>query len=397
MTTVPTKETEERSEPDSEPLRVLVLNKRCWHHPRSGGAEINLRETLTRLSKKGHEVVLLTAGYPGSDPKVEDDGVTINRVGTDFGLPQPFDTILAYAIVTIYFHYFQTRQKFDVVYYAFSPLPWFVLTGSPSVAIFHHIGIDSVFETHSFPLNWLAHFGYRLGIMYERDSLTVTVSESTTDILVDYGHDRDTIREVQNGIEIENFEPTTGAAEPRILFLGGLEKYKGADRIPDIHRHIEEQLGQSVTLDIAGRPGGQQEILEAYCSSTDSATFHGYVSVEQKVTLLQEAWIFIAPSRIEGWGIAVIEANACGTPAVGSNVEGLRDSIRDGTTGLLADGGDPAEFGGAVVELLRDEARRVEMGETAREWAERFTWERAADELEEALYEAVEQSSTRDY
>jgi glycosyltransferase involved in cell wall biosynthesis len=117
--------------------------------------------------------------------------------------------------------------------------------------------------------------------------------------------------------------------------------------------------------------------------------YHGFISEERKIEILQNAWVFIAPSRIEGWGIAVLEANACGTPAVGSDVNGLRDSIRDGETGLLADGADADKFARHVNALLADDERRAVLRQNARDWAEQHSWDRAVDQLERLFRSAV--------
>ena len=81
----------------------------------------------------------------------------------------------------------------------------------------------------------------------------------------------------------------------------------------------------------------------------------------------------------EGWGITVIESNAAGTPVVGSNVQGLRDSILDGKTGLLAEPGSSSDLAQKIISLLKDRERLQRMEAEARAWAATFTWERSAE------------------
>lgn len=369
-------------------MRVLALNKRCWFHPRSGGSEDNLRETLTRLSDRGHSVELVTAGYPDCDAPTHVDGVDVTRVGTDFGLPVPFDTFVAYLFVTLYAHLRLLVSDPDVLYYSQSPLPWLIASRVPRVAVFHHIGVESVFETHPFPQDWIGYAAHRLGMWRERDEITVSVSPSTTAVLRSYGHDGGNLREVLNGIETEKYGPGEKRDAPSVLFLGGLEKYKGADRIPEIHRAVEAAYGRPVRLDVAGRPGDEADAVREYCEGRPSAHFHGFVSEQRKVELLQRSWVFLAPSRVEGWGMAVVEANACETPAVGMDVDGLRDSIRDGETGLLAPADDLDAFVDRTVDLLEDDATRERMGRRAVEWAQSHSWDAAAEELDAALRDA---------
>ncbi|MFC4988879.1 glycosyltransferase family 4 protein [Saliphagus infecundisoli] len=370
-------------------LRVLALNKRSWHHSSAGGSELNLEETTKRLAQREHEVHLLT-GSDGGRPRTElDDSVFIHRVGFDEKVPAPWDVVISYLTISLYFYWYLYKLSPDVVYTVNTPLPWPVVTRKPRVSIFHHIAINSFFETHPFPQNVLGYVSQSFGVFRERQNLTISVSPSTTEELVNRGHSPETVYEIRNGLDVERYRPGTESSTPRIVYIGGLERYKGVDRIPEIHEMVQEISGTSIRLDVAGRDGPVKDTIAEYCSSTSDAHYHGFVSLEKKIDLLQSAWVFIAPSRVEGWGIAVLEANACGTPAVGRNVSGLRDSIRHNETGLLVDGADPNEFAKAVYRLLEDTRLRREVGENARNWAEKHTWETSTDQLEELLLSTV--------
>jgi glycosyltransferase involved in cell wall biosynthesis len=91
-------------------------------------------------------------------------------------------------------------------------------------------------------------------------------------------------------------------------------------------------------------------------------------------------WL-VVPSVREGWGLVVIEANSVGTPAIGYDVPGLRDSIRPGRTGRLAAAGDPAALASEAVEVLKDPARYESMRRAAIEWSRCFSWDATAAEL----------------
>jgi glycosyltransferase involved in cell wall biosynthesis len=82
-----------------------------------------------------------------------------------------------------------------------------------------------------------------------------------------------------------------------------------------------------------------------------------------------------APSPKEGWGLTVIEANACAVPVVASRSPGLLESVRDGETGLLVPHGDPAALAAALTRLLTRRDERLSMSGAARRWAETFDWE----------------------
>lgn len=379
-------------EASDDDLCVLALNESTWHCPEPGGAERNLEATLSRLAARGHSVHLL-AGAEADQPPTGGDDVVVHRVGLADRVGAPWDVVLSYLTVSLYFYWYAFRLSPDVVYTVNSPLHWPVVTSAPRVPIYHHIAVDDVFDTHPFPLDWALHVVQRVGLYRDRSATTVSVSPSTTRALLEHGHDPATVHEVRNGVDVDAFPPGEEASEPRLLFVGGHRRYKGADRLPAIHRAVEERHDGPVRLDVAGRSGPVSDELRAYCEDAPDARFHGYVSEERKLELLQSAWVLVAPSRFEGWGISVIEANACRTPAVGSDVPGLRDSIDDGRTGLLCDGGSPEAFADCVGSLLDDDARRQRLGSRARSWARAHSWTAAVDDLE-ALFQSCAASES---
>jgi glycosyltransferase involved in cell wall biosynthesis len=108
--------------------------------------------------------------------------------------------------------------------------------------------------------------------------------------------------------------------------------------------------------------------------------FAGFLPGAELAATLHRARLFLNPSPKEGWGLTVIEAAACGLPTVASDRPGLRDSVRDGETGLLVPYGDERAMAAAAVALLRDDARWQAMSAAARAWAGTFSWERCVRE-----------------
>lgn len=362
-------------------LRILILNKRSWKTEQPGGSERNLEESIKRLANKGHEIHLMV-GAEKNQPTIEhNESITIYRIGFADKLSSPWDVISSYILISIIFYRYLYSVSPDIVYTVNDPLPWPIFTRKPRVSIYHHLAIDTFFTTHSFPQNLLGYLVQKIGVFRDRNIATITVSPSTTEELISRGHNPETVYEIKNGIDLNKYKPGKESDIPQILYIGGLAKYKGVDRIPTIHSLLTEHFGK-VKLNIAGRNGPLRDGIIKYCKKTDTAKFHGYVDEKTKRTLLEKAWVYIAPSRVEGWGITVIEANACATPAVGFDVPGLRDSIIDGKTGLLTDEDNPKVFAEDVAMLLNDNKLRRQLGKNARKWAEEHSWDKTADELE---------------
>jgi glycosyltransferase involved in cell wall biosynthesis len=90
----------------------------------------------------------------------------------------------------------------------------------------------------------------------------------------------------------------------------------------------------------------------------------------------------VFPSCKEGWGITNVEAAACGTPSLASDSPGLRDSIRHGETGFLVPHANPAALADRMLALADDPMQVERLGQGARRFAERLSWDQAADETE---------------
>jgi glycosyltransferase involved in cell wall biosynthesis len=137
-----------------------------------------------------------------------------------------------------------------------------------------------------------------------------------------------------------------------------------------------------VELIVAGR-GDYDELRELVqeLELTSCVRLVGEVSEKQKAEILQKAWVFVTPSMKEGWAISVIEANACGTPAIAYNVPGLRDSIRHRETGILVPYSNIDELANAIVEMLTDTQLRQELSSNALKWAANFNWDRSSQEF----------------
>ena len=117
----------------------------------------------------------------------------------------------------------------------------------------------------------------------------------------------------------------------------------------------------------------------------DDVTFYGYVSNEKKYELLSRAHIILVPGVREGWGQVVTEANAMGTPAIGYNVPGLRDSIRHLETGITVMEKTPAAMAQHAISLLRDSDRLSRYSNNALDFSRQFSWDKTVNLFEKVL------------
>jgi len=120
--------------------------------------------------------------------------------------------------------------------------------------------------------------------------------------------------------------------------------------------------------------------------------FHESVSQQTLLGFYSDCDILVLPSKTEGWGLALMEAMACGKAVVASRVGGVPELVREGVDGLLVEPGDIAGLSDAMIRLLSDSNLRSMMGRAGRERVRDFSWDRTADVVL-AAYEAALQVS----
>jgi glycosyltransferase involved in cell wall biosynthesis len=357
-----------------------VVNWQDRANPRAGGAEIHLHEVFGRLARWGHHVTLVTSGWPGSARRETIDQILIHRTGGrhTFGMCAP-----------LYCRRSFDRRAFDVVVEDLNKIPIFapLWASWPVVLIAHHLFGSSAFGAARFPIaaaTWALEktmrFAYR-GVPAQ------AVSESTAEELCRSGlHDQD-IAVIHNGVDAQRFVTIAPRApDPTVLYLGRLQRYKRVDLILRAVASLR-QLVPNVRLLVAGR-GPDEARLRKVASALGLApcvTFVGYVTEEEKRDLFGHAWVHVITSEREGWGISILEAAAAGTPTVASCSPGLRDAVRDESTGLLVPHGDVAALVGALSALLSDHERWECLSRGARCWARRHSWDQAARQVEQHL------------
>lgn len=209
------------------------------------------------------------------------------------------------------------------------------------------------------------------------------------------------VRIVPPGVDTDEFRPdasdsTTGAlgldGRPVVLFVGRLQPLKSPETAVRALAAIRK--ARDAVLVIAGGPSGSAGItgdglmrLARDLGVGDRVLVRGPIPHGELPGYYRAADAVVVPSRSESFGLVALEAAACGTPVVATDVGGLRTTVRDGITGRLV-GPDPAEFASALDEILSDRARATEMGAAGACFARRYDWRCAAASLV-AVYEEL--------
>jgi len=164
-----------------------------------------------------------------------------------------------------------------------------------------------------------------------------------------------------------------------ILFVSTIEPRKNLPTLLKAYRQLLDSYKTNVKLAVVGRRGWLSEEVSSFVDElklTNDVLFLGRVSVEDLLHLYNAAQLLVQPSFYEGFGLAPLEAMACGTPVVVSNVSSLPEVVGD--AGLLVDPEDVSELTVAIWRILTDEALRADLIAKGFKRAQCFSWEKTA-------------------
>ena len=353
--------------------KILIFNWRDTRHVWAGGAEVYIHEIAKRIAKRGNYVALF-CGNDGKSPRNEIiDGVNIIRRGGCY-------TVYIWAVL---YYIFKFRNKFDVIVDSENGIPFFspLYAKEPVIGLVHHVHQD-IFRKHLiFPFSQFAQFleGQLMPFVY-RNKKMITVSNSSKVAMEVIGFGKtDAISVVNPGVDHSLFKPLKKSEKPTILYLGRLKPYKSIDILIRAMSQVTNDISDA-TLTIAGDGESRMDLekLVHKLNLQNAVSFAGKVSERVKAELLAKSWLIVQPSKIEGWGITVIEANASGTPVIASDVSGLRDSVNNPHSGYLVPWGQVNKFAKKIELILTDKKGRKKLEKGSQEWAKNFSWEKSA-------------------
>ncbi|MET8309991.1 glycosyltransferase [Micromonospora sp. NPDC005173] len=242
-------------------------------------------------------------------------------------------------------------------------------------------------------------------VSYERElgrSVDRVVAQCRDEVgeLVRMGVPRSRMTVVPSGVNLTTFSPFGPAAdrEPgqaRILTVGRLVERKGFQTVV----RAMELVPNAECVVVGGPPEGLLETdpyarrlraLAESCGVADRVRLVGAVPREEMGRWYRSADLLVAAPWYEPFGLTPLEAMACGVPVVGTAVGGIRDTVVDGTTGLLVPARDPRALAAAIQRLLDDRIRRFTYATAARERVRsRYSWAVTAERLAEVYGEVA--------
>jgi glycosyltransferase involved in cell wall biosynthesis len=361
-------------------MRVAVLSWRDTSHPDGGGSEVYLEAVGHELVARGHQVTMVCARHPGARRRDRVGGMQVVRLGGRL-------TVYPRALMWLLTH----GRRHDVVLDVVNGVPFAspLVRRRGVVALVHHLHQD---QWRIIYPDWRGRFGWwvesRVVPRLYRGCRWLTVSEATRADLLGLGVPAAAVTVARNAL---TSTPVDGprSETPRLVVLARLVPHKQIEHAFRVVAALVEELPE-LRLDVVGDGWWRERLVEEAerLGVAGRVTWHGHVGEETRDQLLRRAWLALLPSVKEGWGLAVTEAAAQGTPSLAyRSAGGVNESVLDGRTGALVD--DLPGLVTATRRLLTSPTERERLGRAARRHASMLTWNSTADEVERVLAEAA--------
>lgn len=370
-------------------MKILIFNWRDIRHPLAGGAEISLFEHAKYWQKKGASVTWFASTFCGAKNTEMIDGIKIIRKGSH------------YTVQLLGFFYYISGKfsNVDVVIDSFHFIPFFTplyVKEAKILALINEPAKKLWFKNIFFPLSLAGYMLEPLFFVFYKKKQFITGSNSIAEeISRDYKINNKNINVINHGVTLgpERFYPKEKL--PTIIYASRISADKGIEDAIKAVAEIMQTIPQ-IQFWIIGRAEYKDYLQKIKnlikAKKIDKITsLYGFVIEEKKFELFARAWILIHPSVREGWGLNVIEANSVGTPAIGYNVAGLKDSIQNGKTGILVKP-NARDLARKTTELIQDSQELKKLAKTAVKWANNFTWSKSCEESWRLIQDAAKKN-----
>ena len=384
-------------------MRIALLPSA--YHPSIGGVEELTRRLAATLSQDGHEVQVWTSRSEGDDLPDREvlDGLEVLRftfplpradVGALARWPLPATRVLlqlrqavkAFAPDVLHVQCFSSNGVYAMALTKLLRLPLVVTLQGETMMD------DRDIFTHSRVLQ----SGLRWGL---RTATAVTACSQFTldDAVRHFGADPSKSRVIFNGVglaEETEREPIDLPFDVFVLAMGRVVHKKGFDLLLDAFAQLADLPARTGL--VIGGDGPELDALKAQAvrlGLSDRVVFVGRLQRPQVAWAMAQARCFVMPSRLEPFGIVVLEAWRAGTAVIASSVGGAPEFVTDGVTGLVVDPNDSRALADALARLLRDAGLATSLGSGGLARVPSFDWAAIAPAYVETYAALVDRRS----
>jgi glycosyltransferase involved in cell wall biosynthesis len=285
------------------------------------------------------------------------------------------------------------QREFDVAHFNFCPT---LVNGSMLLmGLARRVGTATLMNVHGvIQMEQASQQVFRIGAYSNLfntliacrtvDAIVANTEYMRTNVATWYRTDKEKIVVIPNGVDIKLFNKRKDGSvldgDPKILYVGSLSWTKGIDiliravarvrsDLPGMRLHLvgpTTSFSEEIRL-LIRKEGVEKEVL-----------FHNYVPHSILPRYYGSADICIFPSRLESFGLVILEAMASGAPIVASNIPSFREILSDGESGLLFESGNDEALSKAISTLVGDPLLRKRVCQAALQVARKYSWENIA-------------------
>lgn len=390
----------------------------------TGGMNVYVRETCLQLGLRGIEVDIFTRSQDPRVPrKVElAPGVVIHHVPAGPQSPYPKYRLVEHMEEFIERTLALASKPYDLLYSHYwlsgmAGLSLRALWGIPLVHMFHTMGwIKNLVARSRAEEEGEVRLLWEERVAMQADALVAPHPLERAQLVWQYKARPARVRVIPCGVDTSLFRPMNLAESqkalqldnrPWLIFVGRLDPIKGLDtllRAMALLKSHKDLPKPSPSLMVVGGPPWEspseppEEVVEISrevraMDLQDIVHFHGPKPQNLLPLYYSASMACVLPSRYESFGMAALEAMACGVPVVASRVGGLSYTVLDGQTGVLVPEGDSELLADAIFKLLQFPDWRAKLGAEAAKLAQRFSWSAVANALMDFFGEVLEQTS----
>lgn len=375
-----------------------------------GGAGIHAKFVTRELARRGHEIIVFT---PSLDQLMDksmsnDENSNIKVVRVPINNKIPFRALQFWIRLPGILKLLEKENKFDIIHFNGISY-WFLkrkIVNAPHILTVHHLVKDAVFSTHQNFFERLKNISGETGFLLpliEKKCIRsvdkiISVSKFTQEqIIQTYKIDQSKIEVVYNGIDnsgftfseqdLEKIKLTYGMRKkPIILFVGRIDDpRKGLDVLIKAFKLILKEIDSQLVIVGKGNHTIYKNLVDPI---KDKIVFTGYIDDNTLKKIYSICDVYVCPSRLEGFGLTILEALAAGKPVIATNVGAIPELIHEGINGILVQKDDTFAMASAIIYFLKNPVILKRNNFLNNNFNKEFTWHSTAKK-HERIYETM--------
>ncbi len=383
----------------------------------TGGMNVYVRDLSRELGRRGIYVDVFTRSQNPAVPRVSDAlGPNGRTIHLPAGPETPYDKNLVFDHLPEFVEGVKDFAQeegiaYDLIHSHYWLSGWVARElrkswGVPIIQMFHTLGrLKNIVAQSEEEMEMARRIEVETEIMAFADRIVAATAMEKAQMTQLYGADPAKITVIPCGVDLSLFRPIPmDEARERldicdrkhmVLFVGRIERLKGIDTLLEAMAIVVRDLPnwqEEICVCIVGGDASEDSAivdkemqrlqdLRAELGIADLVTFLGAQAQDALPDHYSAADVVVMPSYYESFGMVALEAMACGTPVIASQVGGLSFTVQDGVTGFLVPDRDPPALAEKTTLLLKEKVLRNKLGIQGIEWAQQHSWAKIADQI----------------